>query len=402
MRIAGVLACLTAAVFGAVELYSNHTANRAFGCLFEIAATRLGWPLLWISIAEIAALTLVAAAYWFGSGARNVFWPDASTRWLLLVQGGISTVVAPELLLLTSFEAGMVLPQRTGLVWVLLQTTFQCCAFYLHVTLTGDNPVLQLMGTDRSRMGSAMLMVAVVSFVWHFLAYSLGLLAASESRQSRELQRMNAELRASRHMENDAARLAERLQLSRELHDSSGHHLAALSVNLRLMRHLEAAPERNERLEESLLIVQQLLKDVREVVHDLREIQSFDLGAALRTMTAGLPEITVHLALDEAAATPPPFQAHALFRCCQEIITNTLKHSRADNLWIEIQTTALGYTLRSRDDGQGATQVRFGNGLQGMYERVSSIGGEMRVQARPGEGFRIELQMPVREKESVL
>ena len=388
-----------AGAFSVVELRASHTAERAFGCILEILCSRLGVPVNGIAAAEGIAIVLLAGAFWRGSRPGNIYWAGGS-RNLLLLQGCAGTLVAPELLLLVSFQAGMVLPQSSSLFWVFVQTLFQTGAFYLQVMYTGDNPVLHLMGTDRAHMGLALAMVTAMSFVWHFLACSFGLMAASESRQSRELQRINAELRASRHMENDAARLAERLQLSRELHDSSGHHLAALSVNLRLMRHLEATTERNERLEESLLIVQKLLKDVREVVHDLRQMRTFDLRTALHAMTAGLPGLSVHLTLAGDAAQPPPFQSHALFRCCQEIVTNTLKHSRASNLWLEIEHAAHGYLLHARDDGQGTSHVTFGNGLTGIQERVSAAGGHMEVHSRPGKGFEIALELPVRDQEA--
>jgi len=70
--------------------------------------------------------------------------------------------------------------------------------------------------------------------MYHFFTFGLGALVASTVRQSMELRRKNAELAATRQIEADAARLAERLAISRDLHDELGHHLTGLSLNLQL------------------------------------------------------------------------------------------------------------------------------------------------------------------------
>ncbi len=88
--------------------------------------------------------------------------------------------------------------------------------------------------------------------------------------------------------------------------------------------------------------------------------------------------------------------AQTLVRCVQEIVTNAIKHSRADNLWIELTKTDGGLRVSARDDGVGADRVVLGNGLLGMTERLESIGGRLRITSEPTRGFSLDAWMPLR------
>lgn len=396
LRVAGVLVCIFSAVTTDLELIYNKSANRALGCFVEWFALRAHWGTVPTAVLEASLLGVFAIAFVLVTREDEIFSPRKRNLVLLGVQSALALITAPELLMLVSSEVGLLLAFRWGLMWIGLQTVLQVLAFYLQTLITGDNPLLRLMDASPDHMGSAMVIMALASVVWHLMAYGLGLLGATERRQARELARMNAELRAARQLEADSARLAERLNLSRELHDSSGHHLAALSVNLRLMRHLSDRAKLDAKLDESLHIVQSLLTEVRGVVRDLRNVGALDLKTAIATMAAGIPGLQVHAQVEEDLAATEPYQAHALFRCVQEIITNTVKHSGARNLWIEIHKKSNSFELVAHDDGRGASHISFGNGLTGIRERVVELGGELSVHSRAGEGFGIMLQVPIR------
>lgn len=89
-----------------------------------------------------------------------------------------------------------------------------------------------------------------------------------------------------------------------------------------------------------------------------------------------------------------PLQAHTLFRCAQEIITNAIRHAGARNLWLTLERGDEGISLRARDDGQGADGVKPGNGLRGMRERVEEYGGRLKLEAQRGAGFSAEVFLP--------
>ncbi|MCL4698237.1 MAG: histidine kinase, partial [Burkholderiaceae bacterium] len=180
-----------------------------------------------------------------------------------------------------------------------------------------------------------------------------------------------------------------------ELHDSLGHHLVALNLQLDLAQRVPAA-RREGHVAAAGALSQGMLGEVRRVVSALRAEPVPDLPAALAALQAAVPEPRIHLQLDDELPELTPVQAHTLLRCVQEGVSNTLRHAAANNLWVRLGAEG-GSTLRLslRDDGAGTAALRCGNGLTGMHERVQAVGGTMQVQSAAGEGFRIEVCLGV-------
>jgi len=84
-----------------------------------------------------------------------------------------------------------------------------------------------------------------------------------------------------------------------------------------------------------------------------------------------------------------------MLRCAQEMITNSVRHARAENLWIGLEHDQDKVTLNARDDGQGVKKVEPGNGLNGMAERLRQLGGDLDIESKPGAGFRLQAWVPV-------
>jgi signal transduction histidine kinase len=223
-----------------------------------------------------------------------------------------------------------------------------------------------------------------------------GSLAASERRAREEAARVNAELRATQGLLAESVRESERVRISRDLHDTLGHHLTALSVNLEVAGHL-AQGKANEHVAQAHAIAKQLLSDVREVVSALHESRPVDLGSALAALVSGVPQPTVHLAVPPDLRLHDAALVHAVFRCVQEIVTNTVRHAQARNLWIEIRRERGGIAVEARDDGRGAPAYRPGHGLTGMGERLQELGGSLVVASHPGRGFEVRALLPVAE-----
>jgi len=227
---------------------------------------------------------------------------------------------------------------------------------------------------------------------WTWFAFGAGYLAVSETRNLRELARVHAELLATQMLLSDETRLAERMRISRELHDVVGHHLAGLSINLQLASHLVEGPA-VQPIAEAFLVANLLLAEVREVVGGMRELRQCSLGRALEQLCHGIPEPHIHLELTGPLDRIDPVSAHILFRSVQEAITNAIKHAAARNLWVQLQPAGAGWQLRVRDDGQGCSQVSPGNGLQGMRERLEEAGGHLQLLSAPGEGFTLQARI---------
>jgi signal transduction histidine kinase len=90
-----------------------------------------------------------------------------------------------------------------------------------------------------------------------------------------------------------------------------------------------------------------------------------------------------------------PLRAQVLLRCAQEMVTNSVRHARARNFWLQLRLDENGVALNARDDGRGVDVVKSGNGLSGMAERLRQLGGELKVESSPGAGFSLQAWVPL-------
>ncbi|MBT8048636.1 MAG: sensor histidine kinase [Xanthomonadales bacterium] len=225
-------------------------------------------------------------------------------------------------------------------------------------------------------------------------AFMSGIVALRQHVARDALRKVNSELLATQALLADNTRIAERVRIARELHDLVGHHLTALTLNLEVATHL-ADGKALEHVQQAHSLAKLLLADVREVVNDMRVDDKVDLAAALRTLVSGVPEPAIHLNLPSELAMTDPRRAQVLLRCAQEIITNSVRHARAKNLWIDLVQDQDGVALTARDDGRGVNAVERGNGLNGMSERLRQVGGELKIETSPGAGFSLQARIPL-------
>ncbi|MDR1074937.1 MAG: sensor histidine kinase [Xanthomonadaceae bacterium] len=224
--------------------------------------------------------------------------------------------------------------------------------------------------------------------------YITSLVAWQQARARDEQRRLNAELRATRALLAESARVHERIQISRELHDLLGHHLTALSLNLEVASHITEG-QAQEHIRQSQGLAKLLLSDVREAVSQLRSSGLIDLAAALSPLTRHVPGLDVQLDIESPLTMDDPERAHVLLRCTQEIITNAVRHADARNLWMRLWIQDGMIHLRAHDDGDGADEFTLGNGLRGMSERVRQLDGTLHIETARGQGFRLHLSIPV-------
>lgn len=387
LQIAGLTACTLAAVQGGLDL--------AYGPDPAAAAPPQAAPLVRAFIWAFLLSCYVGFAVSFWWTTRRD--PERPATWgavaLLATQTVLGLFVATELLYVVAIEIPFVLRGRAAWAWLAVQGMLAVGWAFLSWHL-GDFVPTEGLGHLPEPLRNGLTIVSVLA--WQGVAFAVGWIAASESRGRSELERLNAELLATRGLLADSSRLAERIHIARELHDSLGHHLAALTVNLDLASRT-AEGRAAEPVREAHTLARLLLADVRDVVSELRESRPLDLPRALRTLGAADGDLRIHLSVPDDLEVRDPAQAHALFRCVQEAITNTRKHARARQLWIELEREGSGILLRVRDDGRGAADVTPGNGLQGMRERLAELGGRLDLETRPGDGFTLRAWMPLPE-----
>ncbi|MBV8034554.1 histidine kinase [Roseateles sp.] len=291
--------------------------------------------------------------------------------------------VTPGLPFLVTALAAVVLPARLALGFAAAQVVLNT-GIYVYASTTA--------WLDQFGMLSAMLAL-------HGLAFGLGRMAAAEAEKRRWLQAVLAEQMAGEQLLAEQLRYSERMQIARELHDLMGHHLTALNLQLQLGGALLARADSGgagQALGRAQGVAAQLLADVREAVSQQRSSQRIDLSAALQALAEGIASTRIELKLDEAARDLGPRAAHALLRCVQEGVTNSVRHAGARRVQVELRGEGDEVAVGIDDDGRGAPHWhagRAGNGLSGMAERMAELGGQMRV-TRTSPGFRIELRCP--------
>jgi len=200
---------------------------------------------------------------------------------------------------------------------------------------------------------------------------------------------------------------AERRRLARELHDRVGQSLSALNINLDIISRDSQAlpPALRQRLEDSLGLVDGTLQSIESVMADLRPplLDEYGLAAALGwhseewTRRTGV-QVTVTDRTPDAAKGARPEAAVALFRIAQEALNNVLKHAQAKSVRIDVSATDEELVLDVHDDGRGfdPRAARRGRwGMTTMRERAEAAGGQLHVDATPGQGTRIHARVPL-------
>ena len=218
---------------------------------------------------------------------------------------------------------------------------------------------------------------------------------AERSERGREaLADLNAELLATQRLLEESTRGEERLRLSRELHDVSGHKLTAMKLNLRAMQRDPALAGRED-VALCLQLADELLGDIRGVVGELRHHEGIDLGAALAALAHPLRGIVLELRGAEHARVDSVAAAEGLLRVAQEALTNALRHGQSTRVIIDVQRDTDGLRLAIEDNGRGRLPVAEGNGLRGMRERLAGFGGSLAIEQAEPQGLRLVARLPV-------
>ena len=205
-----------------------------------------------------------------------------------------------------------------------------------------------------------------------------------------------------------SAQEAERVRVSRELHDDTGQALTLILVRLQLIEDMTRDPDVRRELSELRALVVDTLDGVRRLAVQLGPSVLEDLGlrSGLEWLADRVREETgVRVDLDlrcDDTRVPSPV-AIAVFRVAQEALTNVVRHAKAARIELALRDDDGALSLDLRDDGIGfdvaAARARptASVGLFGMAERVALIGGTFDIRSTHGVGTRIHVRVPVRE-----
>lgn len=353
--------------------------------LFVMDASSSPLPLM-AFVGPVGAYVAFGVAFWLSTQSlgqqRGRVWPIvlmlAMAASAIAVSALTNSALGALLMMVMAAVVPWLLPGWPGVLWLVVQHLPLSAVFVRTFEFTPLEAVLQ-----------SMLYMGMSGFV-----YVAGLIAKQQAEAREEQRRLNAELRATRSLLADSARVGERLRISRELHDLLGHHLTALSLNLEVAGHLTDG-KAQEHVRQAHTLARLLLTDVREAVSAMRGEERIDLEAALRTLIEGVPALEVTLDIESPMPVDDAECAQVVVRCTQEIITNAIRHAQAQRLWLKLASQGRELHLAARDDGVGSDAFTPGNGLSGMRERLKTVGGRVEVSTAPGQGFSIDIHLPL-------
>ena len=212
-----------------------------------------------------------------------------------------------------------------------------------------------------------------------------------------------------RENERQAAILAERERIAREMHDSLAQVLGVTHLRLRAIAahdEVRAAPGLEKELGDLADIQEEAYRDVREALLGLREASRAHRGLieGLRAYVVKYSHQSgVSTSLDTDLEAEPPLSPRAevqVIRVIQEALTNVRKHSGAKNAVVHITADDEATSIVIEDDGRGfdlggTLLDRDGFGLHSMRERMELIGGTLSIDSAPGRGTRVIARVPV-------
>jgi signal transduction histidine kinase len=218
----------------------------------------------------------------------------------------------------------------------------------------------------------------------------------------RELEAAHHQLLASHAQVAELATVAERNRLARDIHDSLGHYLTVISVQLekaQLVIDEDLAIVRGA-IDNAKRLADQALSDVRHSVGALRRDQApFRLRPALEQLVANLRVMPFQIRLSVAGEEQgfSSQQLLALYRAVQEGLTNVQRHARAHEVRVWLDLDEREARLILEDDGvglRGDGVTGKGFGLRGVMERLELVSGRLSVAKAPGGGTRLSVTIP--------
>jgi signal transduction histidine kinase len=202
----------------------------------------------------------------------------------------------------------------------------------------------------------------------------------------------------------------ERTRIARELHDETSQMLSAFSLELAALRkHARGRPQMKSTVDRLQDLSRQMSDGLYSLVRDLRPAQLDDLGLvpALQSMLDNdyrHMDMLVTFSVTGTQRRLDSLTETVLFRVAQEALTNVTRHAETDKASVRLDYAPDEITLGVMDAGKGFDSNEplsppRGWGLEGMRERVASIGGQLNLYSAPGRGTTVEVVIPQEQGE---
>ncbi|MCR2823739.1 sensor histidine kinase [Lederbergia panacisoli] len=195
--------------------------------------------------------------------------------------------------------------------------------------------------------------------------------------------------------------IQERNRISGEIHDTVGHKMTALLVQLQVAKELQhIQPEKSK---QTILLCEELarnaLQELRLSVRTLRD-ENRSFIATTRKILEDYQEMTGLKSNFRIKGDPseiPPSIQLDLTRIIQESITNAVRHGQATECDVTIEISDSTVETFIKDNGTGSSKVSPGFGLKNMRDRVQEHGGQIVFESNQQEGFIVKMSLPLKE-----
>ena len=270
-------------------------------------------------------------------------------------------------------------------------------------------------GKQAIGLGAILVVVAIVVWMGETRRRENEALRREQGELEEKVRQRTAELDTANHgLRELTGRLMqsqddERRRIARELHDSVGQTLAALSMNLsKVETDIERLNQTAKTIADSSALVREMNKEVRTMSYLLHPpvLDEAGLASALRWYVDGFTQrsgIQVDLEIAEDFGRVQPEVETAVFRTVQECLTNVHRHSGSKTAKVRMLHSAGELCLQVKDDGTGIAAEKLdkvasdgapGVGIRGMRERLRQLGGTLEVNSND-TGTTVEVRVPV-------
>lgn len=195
----------------------------------------------------------------------------------------------------------------------------------------------------------------------------------------------------------------ERIRFAKDIHDSIGQQLSAIKFYIGTSADAVEDPRQKSILLKANAALVDVQADMRNICFNImpKSLEFFGLIKAVEELCSKNELLSrMNIAIKDPGDFPRRSiqEEFALFRIIQEFINNALKHSKADNLWIEFKSKKKTAFITLRDNGIGfniETLQNQGMGLSNVRSRIRPYNGEVEIFSEPGKGTVYEISIPV-------
>jgi signal transduction histidine kinase len=226
-------------------------------------------------------------------------------------------------------------------------------------------------------------------------------LATSEQQARRDLEKANAQLAEYAAQVEQLATMRERNRLAREVHDTLGHYLTVINVQLEVVTKLiDANPVRaKEAAVKAKQLASEGLGEIRRSVSALRPspLEDKPLPEAIRGLIETSRDAGLMVTFEQAgtARVLSSEMETVLYRAVQELLTNIRKHAHASAANVHLTYATDTVSLRVRDNGVGRKNDEDSVGLSALRERAAALNGTVLAENHLEGGFVLEVIIPV-------